>query len=423
MRIIIDYTPAVHQSAGIGRHTRGLVEALAPLAGAHQLVLLVFGRPGRSPAYARAEAMPGPSQGDRDSGTGLPAIADDSLGLEIPNGCELRVIPAGRLARRLLTAGWYRLRLPFPATWFSNGGDLYHASDFVLPPVGRARSLLTVHDLSFLTVPECAETRLRAFLSRVVPRSVNKADHVLADSHSTKRDLIQRLNVPADKITVIYPGVEARFRPSQDPASLNAVRVRYGLQDTPFVLGVGTIEPRKNWPALIWAWASLRKTAGIPHKLVVAGRDGWLYEGTYQAAAASGLEDDIVFTGFVPDQDLPALYSAADLFVFPSRYEGFGIPVLEALACGTPVVCANNSSLPEAAGDSALLITADDVEGLSTAMLRLIEDEELRASLRNRGLRHASRFSWSVAAVKLLATYEQVAGQIGVGSAATGGQS
>jgi glycosyltransferase involved in cell wall biosynthesis len=374
VRIVIDYTPAVHQGAGIGRHTRGLVSALAPHVAGHDVTLLVFGQP-------------------RDRS------------VQAPLGMNVRVVPA---PNRWLTVAWHRLGVPLPVEWLAGSADLYHASDFVLPPVRRARSLLTVHDLSFMTVPNCADTGLRNYLSRVVPGSVARATHVLADSASTRRDLINLLGVPGEKVTVVYPGVETRFRPQQDPAALAQIRQRYDLGQGPFILGVGTLEPRKNWPALIRAWTQLRQTSALPHRLVIAGGKGWLVEGIFAAAQASPLRDDIVFTGFVDDADLPALYAAADIFAFPSRYEGFGIPVVEAMACGTPVVCADNSSLPEAAGDAALLVPAGDETALAAAIQRLIEDQALRATLQAAGLAHAQRFTWQAAAAVLWQTYERV---------------
>lgn len=374
MRIVIDYTPAVHQGAGIGRHTRGLISALAPLTAGHDVTLLVFGAPPGEPASA-------------------------------PPGLTVRTLP---LPNRWLTVGWHRLRIPLPVELLSGATDLYHASDFVLPPLRRARGLLTVHDLSFVTAPECADAGLRAYLSRVVPRSAARAEHILADSQSTRRDLIDLLGVAPEKVTVVYPGVEARFQPEHDPAALHRVRARYGLGDQPFILGVGTLEPRKNWPALILAWERLRKTGQLPHHLVIAGGKGWMVEEIFRVAQASPLAQDIHFTGFVADEDLPALYAAADLFAFPSRYEGFGIPVIEAMACGTPVVCADNSSLPEAAGEAALLVNCDDIEGLATAMGRLIGESALRARLRAAGLAQAARFTWDAAAAVLWQTYQQV---------------
>ncbi len=165
---------------------------------------------------------------------------------------------------------------------------------------------------------------------------------------------------------------------------------------------------REELAALIRAWAQLRRENRLTHRLVIGGGKGWLTEGIFEAVEASGFRSEIVLTGFVADADLPTLYSAADVFVLPSLYEGFGIPVLEAMACGTPVVCANNSSLPEAAGDAALLVDALDEAGLAAAIQRLVEDATLRSQLQQRGLEQARRFSWDAAARTLLRTYERV---------------
>jgi glycosyltransferase involved in cell wall biosynthesis len=375
MHIIIDYTPAVHQRAGIGRYTRGLVGALAPLNLPHQFTLLVLGRSG-------AHFVPA----------------------HLPPNFQLRFVP---LSDRWATILWYRLNLPLPVDLLSGRADLFHGPSFTLPP-SRMPGLLTVHDLSFVRYPHGAHPPLLVWLSKAVPRSLSRARHVLADSQNTRLDLIELMQVLPERITVIGAGVDKRFRCVADPAQLAEVRARYRLPER-FILGMSTLEPRKNFTGLIAAFNRL--AAGQAHTdlhLVIAGGKGWNYEPIFAVAEASPVRERIYFPGFVADDDLPALYSLAGLFAFPSHYEGFGIPVLEAMACGTPVVCADNSSLPEVAGDAALLVKATDTDGLADAMGRLVVDSPLRERLVSLGAQQVRRFTWETAARRLLEVYEAI---------------
>jgi len=345
MRIGIDYTAAAHQGAGIGRYTRGLIRALTHLDRRNEYRLFVAGGGG---PFGQARW---------------------------PSNVRLRIIP---LSQRNLTRIWHRLRIPLPVEVFTGLLDIFYSPDFVLPPVWRARTLLTVHDLSFVRYPQTADPRLYRYLNVAVPRSVQRADHILADSRNTARDLTELWGVPPERISVLYSGVEPRFRPLTDGADLARVRRRYGLPSH-FILSVGTLQPRKNYERLIQAFGQLREIAeDRSYHLVIVGDRGWLYEPIFDCVRRLGLEGEVLFPGFVADEDLPALYTLADLFAFPSLYEGFGLPVLEAMACGTPVVCSNASSLPEVAGEAALLVDPLDVEGWAEAMRRALEDEELR---------------------------------------------
>jgi len=387
MRIAIDYTPAVRQQAGIGRYTRGLVRALADLDPYTDFSLLVLGkgsfpRSGESPAAAAS------------------GLADSP---PLPPNFHVRHVP---IPYRLLTAAWHRLRLPFPAELLTGPVDLFHSPDFVLPPLREAAGLITVHDLAFLRVPECADPRLRDYLTGAVGRSVDRADHILADSKSTQGDLVELLRVPAERISVVPAGVEARFHPNVPEEELQRVRAAYAL-DEPFILSLGTIEPRKNHARLIQSHALLRQRDPATPVLVIAGGRGWLYEEVL-AAARQAAKGSVRLLGFVADQDLPALYASAQLFAFPSLYEGFGLPPLEAMACGTPVVCSNRPSLPEIVGDAALMVDAEDVQGLSSAMQQLLEDEDLRERMIRLGLQRAKGFTWEQAGGKLLAVYQEM---------------
>ncbi len=227
-------------------------------------------------------------------------------------------------------------------------------------------------------------------------------------SESTRQDVIALLGVPADRVDVVPAGVEPRFRPINDPAVLSQVRLRYKLGDGPLILSLGTLEPRKNFSGLMEAFALLREREDIPHRLIIAGGKGWLYEGIFEAAQRLGLGEAVHFAGFVADEDLPALYNAAELFAFPTHYEGFGLPVLEAMACGVPVVTSNNSCLPELVGDAALLIDATDREAIATAMGRALLDPAVRQRLQLAGFARARRFTWREAARKLRASYAKV---------------
>ena len=303
---------------------------------------------------------------------------------------------------------WHRARLPYPVEAITGRVSLFHATDFTLPPtLPGTRTLLTVHDLSFVRVPETASPPLKAYLDAVVPRSVRRADHVLADSEATRDDLIALYDTPADKITVLWSGVDARFAPGTSPAALQAVRDRYKLPTGRFLLSVGTVQPRKNYTRLIEALARLRREVH-DLSLVIVGGKGWLEDPIYSALDQFGLREAVVFTGFADDADLPALYTLARAVALPSLYEGFGLPVLEAMACGTPVVTSNLSSLPEVAGDAALLVNPLDVDDLTAALQRLISDEALRATLRERGLARAATFTWERAARQLLGIYTQM---------------
>lgn len=373
-RIGLDYTPALEQGGGIGRYVRELVAALADNPGPHDYALFVAG--------ARPHQLPAP-----------PA--------------ERFMWRSTRVAPRWWARIWHRARLPYAIESITGPLDLYHATDFVLPPTRRrTRTILQVHDLSFRRVPETASPRLKAYLDRVVPRSVRRADHILADSQATKDDLSALYGTPEAKIDVLHGGIHARFQPVRDGARLAEVRARYGI-DAPYVFAVGTIQPRKNYARVIEALARLRQR-DIDLTFVIAGGKGWLEDPIYHALERHGMADRVRFIGYAADDDLPALYSGALLSPFVSLYEGFGLPILEAMACGTPVVTGTRSSLPEVAGDAALLVDPSDTDAITDAIARLVTDSALRDELIQRGYERARRFTWDAAAARLLAIYERI---------------
>jgi glycosyltransferase involved in cell wall biosynthesis len=266
---------------------------------------------------------------------------------------------------------------------------------------------LTVHDLSFMTVPESAHPKLRSYLLKAVPASVRRADLVLADSESTRADVIELLDADPDRTEVVYPGVDSRFGRVRDEHVLREVHARYGLPDR-FILGLGTLQPRKNYGRLIQAYAAIRPEFGPEIKLVIAGGAGWLSEPITNAVKECGVQNDVFFPGYVADGDLPALYSLAELLAFPSLYEGFGLPPLEAMACETPVVASDVSSLPEVIGDAGLMVDPSDVLALAGAMRDVLTDDGLRKGMIKRGVAQAQRFTWTETATRLLSVYARV---------------
>ena len=390
MRIGIDYTAAARQRAGIGRYTRELIAALLALAEQdgtlpHQYVL--FAAIGGLPRTHWQREM------DR-----LRAICHSPL--------AIRTLP---LSDDWLARLWHRLRLPVPVETVTGPLDLFYSPDFVLPPTRRStRALLTVHDLSFLQYPEHFVPKLVQYLTQVVTRSVARADLVLADSEATRADLIAHLGTDPHKVEVLYSGVDSRFCPQPEQGEAERIRARYSIggpstgsgRCQPYVLSVGTLQPRKNYVRLIRAFTRLSSDA----QLVIAGGKGWLYEDIL--AEAEKHPNRVRVLGFVEDRDLPALYRGASLFAFPSLYEGFGLPVLEAMACGVPVVCSDVSSLPEVAGDAPLLVDPLATDDLAEAMARALEEADLRQGMIARGLAQAARFSWERAARQLVATFD-----------------
>ncbi|MCA9934304.1 MAG: glycosyltransferase family 4 protein [Ardenticatenaceae bacterium] len=379
MRIGIDVTSAVVQGGGIGRYTRELVRALAQQDSPYEYRFFSAKRPSILP-------VPNP----------------------LPEQDGISYHPAP-LNERWLYRLWYRLRLPLPVQLITGRLDLFHSPDFVLPPVsGGIPTLLTVHDLSFAHYPEVFPEPLVRYLNTVVPWSVGRATHILADSQATKDDLTTLWHVPAEKITVLYSGVDPRFRPVESGAVMTAVRQRYQLGDAPYMLAVGTVQPRKNYQMLIRAFAPL--AGKFPHNLIIAGGKGWLYDEMMAEVGRQGLDGRVHFIGFVDDDDLPALYSGADLYVFPSLYEGFGLPLLEAMGCGVPVLTSNASSLPEVAGAAAVQLSPHDETAWTTAMAELLGDDTRRVQMVAAGFRQARQFSWGKSAKQLLAIYADLLG-------------
>jgi len=376
MRIAFDYTAGTRQEAGIGNYVRSLLGAVLAEDKENSYTLITSGRPTRERPFPDAPNVRGRS-------------------IVIPD--------------RYLNVLWYRWRVPLPANLFTGRVDIYHGPDFVLPPLsGKVRTVVTIHDLAFLEHPEYAVPSLAEYLKKVVPESVAAADAVAVVSYDSARTLMKHFGTPCEKIVIIPNGLRPHFRRITDRVLLGATANKFGLRH-PLVLGVGTLEPRKNHMGLIKAFHQAQSNKkNRPAMLALAGGSGWLYEQTRQLVADLKLEKQVRFLGKVSELELCILYSLADVFAYPSFFEGFGVPPLEAMACGAPVITSNTSSLPEVVGDAALTIDPQKIDELAKAITRLIGDEKLREELCQRGYERAQLYTWPKAAQKMLTVYQKL---------------
>ncbi len=397
LHVCIDVSAAVHQRAGLGRYAYELVKGLMDLP---ECVI---------PSAAR----------NLTAGTEIPrrrsaAPRNDTQSIQLTafyhqRGEAVLLPPIDQLptlTTRLAVRPW---RLTTALAYFSGfaqdrlfaKADIFHATEHLLPRLRRTRSVFTLHDLIFQFDPDSHKPLNIAFLKTMMPRFLRAADAIIAVSECSKRDAVRLYGLAPDKIRVIYEGVDPHFAPVTDQAQLSAVRSKYNLPER-FIVHVGTIEPRKNLPLLFDVIAQWDK------HLVVAGKLGWLTEPILAKVKELGLEQRVTFTGFVADEDLPALISAATLLAMPSKYEGFGLPVLEAMACGTPVIASNTSSLPEVGGDAALYARPTDPASWAQLIDRVWGDAELQSSLREKGFKQAAKFKWQTMARETAEVYRAV---------------
>jgi len=372
MRICIDVQPAVAQRAGVGRYVLSLANSLAHCIPASDSMDLVY---------------------------------FDFMGRADPSGLPSRFVRPVRLVPgRLIQYSWKTLRWP-PYTAFAPGADVYHFPNFILPPVRKgARCAVTIHDLSFIRHPEFAEERNLAYLRAGIQRTARSADAVLTVSSFSAREIEELLGVPRSRIHTTLLGVAPFFKPL--PAAAAAAEVAALGIDRPFILTVGTIEPRKNLPFLVEVFSRLRAFDGL---LVIAGSTGWKYADSIRAIENSSAATRIRRVTHVGDRLLPALYSAASAFVTTSHYEGFGLPPLEAMACGTPVISSSGGSLPEIVGEAGLVLRGFDSEEWAAALDSALADTGLRSRMTADGLKRAAGFTWRKTAEQTLQAYRSIA--------------
>jgi glycosyltransferase involved in cell wall biosynthesis len=377
--IVIDASPAVHHKAGLGRYAEDLIGALVQRSSPKHCGIFY---------HDAARAKPSPIIG------ALPAITSQ--------------------------LGSYPWRLRALLAQFANAGqdavlaghgavELFHATEHLLPRLKRAPTVFTLHDLIFRAYPRFHLPRNWIYLQLAMPLFLRRATRVICVSDWTRRDAERLYGLPRSKTTVVHEGVHARFAPVIDSARRAAARAKYELPER-YLLALSTIEPRKNLLTLFDALtrldnARLGAWADVP--LVVGGRQGWLTDETYAAVKSRGLEGRVRFAGFIDDDDLPAVVSQAALFCFPSLYEGFGFPPLEAMACGAPVLSSDASSLPEVLGDAAEYAAPTDPEAWARAIERILSNEDARHGLAARGPGQAARFTWGRAAAETEAVYAE----------------
>lgn len=309
--------------------------------------------------------------------------------------------------QRVMTLWWLMFQQP-SLEQIVGTCDLYHVSELCIQPTRKGKTVAFVHDLTTLLHPEY-HTASNTFLHRERFKRILRVDGILTNSEFTKKDLINHLGIKPETIFVTPLGADDRFRPMAD-SKITPVLRAFGIKK-PYLLFVGTLEPRKNVEALIRAFNALKEKYWIPHQLVLVGQKGWLYQDIMKAVEFSPFRGDILSLDYVPDSDIPALMSGADVFVYPSFYEGFGLPVLEAMQCGCPVITSNVSSLPEVGGDACLYVHPESSDELSEKIYEVIRDKSLQKTLSMKGAERAKQFSWKKCAQKTLAAYQAVAGR------------
>jgi glycosyltransferase involved in cell wall biosynthesis len=371
MKVCVDIQSAVTQRAGVGRYTRALVHHLGAAAGDNRLALFYFDFKRRGAAF------------------------------DVPNATHraVRWCPGAAVQ-----ACWKYARWPAFES-FAGKADLYHFPNFILPPLRGNRAVVTIHDASFMRFPEFAEEKNLAYLAARIHDTVAHARAILTISSFSANEISSLLNVAPGRIFAVHPGIGPEFRRPADE-QIRADLAALSVGDAPYLLTVGTLEPRKNIPLAIELFERMSWFHG---RLVIAGMKGWKCQPILDRMLSSSRAPDIRYLEYVPDTRLPSLYAGATLFVFPSFYEGFGFPPLEAMACGTPVLSSAGGSLPEALGDGAVVLDSMDPERWAAEAQRLLHDATRRSVLVQRGLAKAASYTWAETARKTWDVYQRVA--------------
>jgi len=366
-----------YRNGGISHHIRSLLTALAKWPGKHEYTVFVNGQDVIERLAARHAQI-----------TYVPVPWPEAQ-------------PTSRIA-------WEQFTLP--SLIRQKHIDVLHSPANVLPELlpRTSAGVVTLHDLAFLRFPKVLTRAKRLYHRTFTIRSLQRATMIISVSESTKQDAIELVGIPAGHLQTVYSSIDERFSSMAAEEEINAFRQKHGLSED-FLLYLGTLEPRKNITTLIEAYAYLRRAYARTEKLILAGGKGWLYEAIYEKIAQLGLQGEVIFPGFVAESEQKLWYSAASAFVYPSLYEGFGLPVVEALACGIPVVTSNVSSLPEAGSDIALCVEPYSVEAMAEALYQALTDQAFRQRCRAMAAVAAQRFSAQAMAERTVGVYEQAA--------------
>ncbi len=378
MRIAVNASALAHEKTGVATYTAGLLHGLKAVNKDDEIVVLY--------EYFRRWG---------------------AVGGELPDfGLEQRI---KRFPGRALKASRHFLNAP-GVEWLAGGPvDIYHNTGFYGLPQREGKQIASIQDLVFETLPAGLSPSQRRSLFGAVRDSVARADLIITPSQATKSDVINLMRVAEEKIRVIYDAAGPMFKPIAKDVARLSLKARLGIEQD-YILFLGAGELRKNLPFLIEGYAKLPKKLQDQYQLVIGGPKRWGYEAVTEAVYKYDLVDRVIFTGYVSDSDIVDLYGAAAVFVFPSLGEGFGLPVLEAMACGTPVICSNTSSLPEVAGTAARLIDPYIVDSLVVALKQVLSDEDLQKQMSSAGLKRADEFSWEKTARQTISVYKESAG-------------
>lgn len=383
MKVAFDAQPLVdNQKTGIGFYESRLLQAMGSLKSNWLLELNYFGS---SAHKRRADSL------------------KDFIGDQFKwNSCIWMKASLYKLI-------WPLIPIPY-RLFFGRSSQLTHFFNYHIPPGVEGGKVCTVHDMTYKVYPETVRFKTKLLLNLSLVSSCRRADKIITISEFSKQEIMRWMDIPPEKIEIVPCGVDfSVFHPDYPKNEVKSVIAKYSLPSK-YLLYLGTLEPRKNLLRLIRAYGKMREKQPVAPALVLAGRKGWIYKEIFKMVTSLGLEKHVIFTGYIPDEDVPLLLNGAFAFVFPSLYEGFGMPPLEAMACGTPVLTADAASLPEVVGDAAILVNPHSIEDIAYKLLLLVNDAELRQKLSRKGICQAAKYTWENAAIKLSNVYENLLG-------------